>query len=114
MLRQEQEGLPEAWGGAGRKSEQLVAAPPSWEPGLIPGGEGVACSPFSQSDLQTKDVTSFLFPLWTPLLQPPGLQLCPIWTEEMGSGSGAKSLDCHFLWPWLFWTGSGGRGWGLL
>ena len=21
---------PEAWGGAGRKSEQLVAAPPSW------------------------------------------------------------------------------------
>lgn len=30
VLRQEQEGLPEAWGGAGRKSEQLVAAPPSW------------------------------------------------------------------------------------
>ena len=45
-----------------------------------------------------------------PLYSLPGLSLCPVWTEEMGSGSGAKSLDCSASsGPSSSGVGSGGR-----
>lgn len=63
----------------------------------------MACSPFSQSDLQTKDVTSlFCFPLWTPSLQPPWPFAVSCLSPDRGNG---QWVWCQvfglfsFLWP---------------
>lgn len=79
-MRQEQEGLPEAWGGAGRKSEQLVAAPPSWSQDWIPGGEGVACSPLSQTFRQRMSPLSVS--LSGPFFAASLASLCPSWDRR--------------------------------